>query len=123
MANVVKIVALVRREMGRHGDERKPLALTEVTWSSGAGRSTFNFGWETTEQGQAQRLRAALPALAALRRPLRLTGVYWYTWLSPPIGGPDSFAYSGLRRLGPDGTIIDKPALAAFRETARKLTR
>jgi hypothetical protein len=123
VANVIKIVLLVRREMRRHGDRRTPLALTELSWSSGAGSSTFNYGWETTEQGQAQRIRAVLPALAALRRPLRLDGVYWYTWLSPPIGGHDSFDYGGLRRLGADGTIIDKPALAAFRETVRKLTR
>lgn len=123
VANVIKIVRLVRREMRRHGDARTPLSLTELSWSSGAGHSTFNYGWETTEQGQAERVRAILPRLAALRRPLRLDDVYWYTWLSPRIGGHDSFDYSGLRRVGANGTIIDKPALTAFRETARKLTR
>jgi hypothetical protein len=123
VANVVKIVALVRREMRRHGDRHTPLALTELSWSSGAGQSTFNYGWETTEQGQAKRIRAILPALAKLRRPLRLDSVYWYTWLSPSIGGRDSFLYSGLRRLGAEGAIVDKPALTAFRETVRGLTR
>jgi hypothetical protein len=123
VANVLKIVALVRREMRRHGDRRTPLALTELSWSSGAGHSTFNYGWETTEQGQAQQIRAVLPRLAALRRALRLDVVYWYTWLSRPIGGPDSFDYSGLRRLDPNGAIVDKPALAAFRATVRGLTR
>jgi hypothetical protein len=122
LANVVKIVALVRREMRRHGDRRTPLALTELSWSSGAGHSKLNYGWETTEQGQAQRIRAALPRLAALRGPLRLDVVYWYTWLSRPIGGRDSFDYSGLRRLDPNGAIVDKPALAAFRATVRGLT-
>ena len=122
VANVLKIVGLVRREMRRHGDRRVPLALTELSWSSGAGRSTFNYGWEMTEGGQAQRIRAVLPLLAGLRRALRLDSVYWYTWLSRPLGGRDSFDYSGLRRLGPDGSIVDKPALVAFRATVRGLT-
>ncbi len=123
LANVVKIIELVRREMHRHHDARTPLALTELSWSSGAGRATFTYGWETTEQGQAQRIRAVMPALAARRRDLRLDSVYWYTWLSRPLGGPDSFDYSGLRRQGPNGTIVDKPALRAFRETVARLTR
>jgi hypothetical protein len=123
VANVINIVRLVRDEMRRHGDRRKPLALTELSWSSGAGHSTFNYGWETTEQGQAQRIRAVLPRLAALRGTLGLDGVYWYTWLTRPVGGPDSFDYSGLRRLGANGAIVDKPALAAFRQTVGRLTR
>jgi hypothetical protein len=123
VANVLKIIGLVRREMRRHGDRRVPLALTELSWSSGAGRSRFNYGWELTEQRQAQRIRAVLPRLAALRRVLRLDAVYWYTWLSPALGGRDSFDYSGLRRLGAGGSIVDKPALAAFRETVHRLTR
>jgi hypothetical protein len=123
VGNVLKIVALVRREMRRHGDPRTPLALTELSWSSGAGHSTFNYGWETTEQGQAQRIRAALPRLAVLRRALRLDVVYWYTWLSRPLGGRDSFDYSGLRRLDANGAIVDKPALAAFRATVLRLIR
>jgi hypothetical protein len=109
--------------MRRHGDRRTPLALTELSWSSGAGHSAFNYGWETTEQGQAQRIRTALPRLAAQRGALRLDAVYWYTWLSRPIGGRDSFDYSGLRRLDPTGAIVDKPALAAYRSTVRVLTR
>jgi hypothetical protein len=122
VANVLKIVRLVRREMRRHGDARKRLALTELSWSSGAGRSSFNYGWETTERGQADRVRTALAQLAAQRGPLKLDSVYWYTWLSRSLGGRDSFDYSGLRRLGPGGTVVDKPALAAFRRTVRRLT-
>lgn len=123
VANVLKIVELVRREMRRHHDAATPLALTELSWSSGAGRARFTYGWETTERGQAQRIRAVLPALAARRKALRLDSVYWYTWLSRPLGGRDSFDYSGLRRQGPNGVIVDKPALRAFRETVARLTR
>lgn len=123
VANVVKIVDLVRKEMRRHGDARKALLLTEVSWSSGEGHSTFNYGWETTERGQAARVRAALTALAARRARDRIAGLYWYTWLSPAIGGADSFDYGGLRRLDGAGRSVSKPALAAFRATARRLER
>jgi hypothetical protein len=119
--NVMKIVTLVRREMRSHGDARKQLLLSELSWSSGRGHSTFNYGWETTERGQAARLAEALVRLTARRRRDHIAAVYWYTWLSPAIGGKDSFDYSGLRRLDAAGHPISKPALAAFRAVARRL--
>ena len=120
--NVVKIVRLARAEMRKRGDGAKPLMLTEVSWSSGKGKSSFNYGWETTEAGQARKVREALRALARVRTSLRIGGVWWYTWLSPEIGDDESFSYSGLRRLS-GGRAVDKPALRAFRETARLLRR
>jgi hypothetical protein len=123
VANVVRIVGLVRREMRRAGDARTPLLVTEMSWSSGAGRSTLNYGWETTEAGQAARVRSALSRLAAVRTRYRLAGVYWYTWLSPAPGAADSFSYSGLRRLDGSGRPVSKPALGAFRAVARRLAR
>ena len=123
VANVLKIVGLVRAEMRRHGDRRKPLVLSEVSWSSGLGHSTFNYGWEMSEGGQAARLSQALAGLAARRRADRIAAVYWYTWLSPAIGGRDSFDYSGLRRLDAAGRPVSKPALAAYRAVARRLER
>lgn len=123
VSNVVKIATLARREMRAAGDARKPLLLTEVSWSSGLGRSTFNYGWETTEAGQATRVRQVLSALAARRTSLRLGGLFWYTWLSRAPGGADSFDYAGLRRVGAGGTAVDKPALVAWRQTIARLTR
>lgn len=123
VANVVKIVKLTRRSMRAAGDARKPLLLSELSWSSGRGHSTFNYGWETTESGQAARIRQLLPALAAQRVSLGLAGVYWYTWQSKAIGGPNSFDYGGLRRTTAAGAPIDKPALRAWRETVTRLTR
>jgi hypothetical protein len=123
VSNVMKIVSLVRREMRRHGDARKRLVLSEVSWSSGRGHSTFNYGWEVTERAQALRLAAALVRLAARRRADRIAAIYWYTWLSPAIGGKDSFDYSGLRRLDAAGRPVSKPALTAFRVVARGLER
>jgi hypothetical protein len=122
VANVVKIVRLARAEMRRRGDARKPLLLTEVSWSSGQGRSTLNYGWETTERGQAGRLRDAFAAFARERTRLRIGGVWWYTWLSPPVGDDESFSYGGLRRLH-GGRIVAKPALDAFRSSVRRLER
>ncbi len=119
--NIGVLTRLARIVMRRHGD-RRPLMITELTWSSGRGHSTRNYGWETTEAGQAARLRATLRLLARLRRPQGLRSVHWYSWLSPPIGDPWSFAYSGLRRQSAEG-IVDKPALGAFRATVRELRR
>ena len=118
--NVLKIVKLARAEMRRRGDRRKPILLTEATWSSGKGRSTINYGWETTERGQARKLRDAFTTLARNRRALRIQSVHWYTWLSPAIGDDESFSYGGLRRLS-GGRPVNKPALTAFKRVARRL--
>jgi polysaccharide biosynthesis protein PslG len=119
-SNVLKIVRLCRSVMNRSGDARKPLVLSEISWSSGKGKSTFNYGWETSEDGQAQRIRQILPMLARERLRLRIQSVYWYTWLSPPEGDDESFSYAGLRRLK-DGKPISKPALKAFKAAVKKL--
>ncbi|HEV2813203.1 MAG TPA: hypothetical protein VGW10_08135, partial [Solirubrobacteraceae bacterium] len=119
-SNVMKIVRLARATMRREGDGRVPLVLTEISWSAGKGKSTFNYGWETTERGQADRIREILPMLASARRRLGLQGVYWYTWLSPPVGDDESFSYAGLRRMR-SGRPVSKPALRAFRATVRRL--
>jgi hypothetical protein len=121
--NVAKIVRLVRRAMAKNGDAAKPLMLSEVSWTSGKGRSTHNFGWEETEEGQADRIRQALPTLARMRTKSKLFGVYWYTWLSPTLGSADSFEYAGLRRLQRGGNAKSKPALRAFKQTVAKLVR
>jgi hypothetical protein len=119
-SGVLTIVRRARDVMRRAGDARKPLLLSEVSWSSGKGRSTFNYGWETTESGQAARVRDAIRSLTARRRTFRLAGLYWYTWLSPAPGKSESFAYSGLRRDSGRGAV-DKPARRAFRDAARRV--
>jgi hypothetical protein len=53
-----------------------------------------------------------------------LVHVLWYTWISQsPAGVGDSFDYSGLRALLPDGTVVDRPALAVYRSIARRVER
>ena len=119
-SNVMKIVRLARRVMRRKGDNGVPLVLSEISWSSGKGRSTFNYGWEMTEKGQARKIRKILPRLARARKRKGIQAVYWYTWLSPPVGEAESFSYAGLRRMR-DGKPVAKPALRAFSRTVRKL--
>jgi hypothetical protein len=120
-ANSVKIVALNRRVLNRHGARSKPIWLTELTWSSAKGKKRkLTQNWETTESGQAQRLRTAYRLFIEARKVLKLQRIYWYTWVTVDRDSPNSFDYSGLRTLRPDGTIVDKPAAKAFRAVVRR---
>ena len=120
--NVVRIVQLNRQTMARFHDAAKSILVGELSWSSGRGHVRESHGFlTTTEQGQAARVAEALPALARVRRRYRISQVFWFDWLSPPIGSPNAFDYSGLRRHEADGTIVDKPALTAFRTAALRL--
>ncbi len=116
--HVVKLVRLARREMARYRDGRKPVWLTELSWpaTKGTHRPT---GFETSNAGQAKRLRRTLRLLAAERRRLRIERVYWYTWLSVEQGS-NAFGWSGLRRVR-GGQRVSAPALKAFVRTGRAL--
>jgi hypothetical protein len=120
--NVVRVVRLARATMRRHGDGAVPLAVTELSWFS--ARPWLGPGelLAVTEAEQAARLEDAVRRLAAARRALRVTAVYWYSWLSPAPGTASVFDYAGLRRLGPAGPV-DKPALGVLRRIARELRR
>jgi polysaccharide biosynthesis protein PslG len=117
--NSVKIARYNRRVMDRHGDRRKPMWLTELTWTSAKGKTQNIHNWETTESGQATRLTQGYRLYVKARRKLRLQRIYWYTWAGYEKP-PNSFEYSGLRRFTVDGTFEDKPALAAFRAVTKR---
>jgi hypothetical protein len=120
-SNSVKITRLNRDVMNRNGDSRKPIWLTELTWSSAKGKKTpLTQNWETTEAGQAQRLRQAYTLYVRARRSLRLGRIFWYTWATVDRNSKNSFDYSGLRTQLPSGRFVDKPALRAFRAMARR---
>jgi hypothetical protein len=123
LENVLKIVRLTRTAMRRAGDRRKGLIISELTWPSARGKTRTTIGFETTEAGQATRLRNAYRALLRIRRSARIRQIFWYTWLSADRDSPNSFSWSGLRRLGPPGTDapVDKPALAEFRRVALRV--
>jgi hypothetical protein len=122
-SNAVKIVRLNRQALDKRGYKKVPLWLTELTWSSAKGKKTpLTQNWETTEAGQASRLRDVYRLLLAQRRSLRLARVFWYTWATVDNGSKNSFDYSGLNQFRPDGTFRAKPALAAFRSVAKSAT-
>lgn len=116
--DVVRVIDLGRDVMARNGDGRVPVAITEFSWPSSAGRVPFFAG--VTRRVQAARVREILPLLARARRSRRLAAVYWYAWASSDLGRIDPFRYSGLRRVR-HGRSADKPALAAFRTAALRL--
>ncbi|HEU4975893.1 MAG TPA: beta-galactosidase [Baekduia sp.] len=123
-SNMLKIVRLNRKVLNRHHYRRVPMWLTELTWSSAKGKKQpLTKNWETTEHGQAKRLRAAYRLLLRHRRKLRLERVFWYTWATVDRDSPNSFDYSGLNQWRPDGTFRAKPALGAFRRIARAAER
>jgi hypothetical protein len=120
-SRVPRFVLEARKVMRRFGDRRKPVWVTEVSWPAAKGRANDPIGIATTDRGQARRLRLGLTALAKARKRLRVARVYWYTWLSAE-SSDSVFAWSGLRRLR-EGQVVSSPALAAFRQTARRLRR
>lgn len=120
-SNAVKIVRLNRAALDKRGYRKVPLWLTELTWSSAKGKKTpLTQNWETTEAGQASRLRDVFKLLLEERRSLKLARVFWYTWATLDNGSKNSFDYSGLNQFRADGTFRAKPALAAFRAAAKR---
>jgi hypothetical protein len=121
-SGVVTILSNYRRVMARHGDAEKPLVATEVGWPSGLGKTNQNFGFNTTERGQAQKLTQLLPLLAQNRRRLHLIGFYYYTWMTSDQPDSRPFDYAGLLRYdAASNTIHPKPAYWAFRTAVAKL--
>jgi polysaccharide biosynthesis protein PslG len=117
--NVIRLIEFARQEMRRHGDRRKPVWLTELSWPASQGRTRGPRGFVTTEKGQAARLELALKLLAAARKRLRIEHVYWYTWLSRE-GSLSAFNWSGLRRQR-RGRLVSARSLAVYRAAARRL--
>jgi len=117
---VITILERVRTTMARYGDRRKPVTVTEFGWPSSKGK-VKGIGVSTDRRGQATRLRKALPLLARHRKRLRLTNVYYYTWVTNDRPNSSIFFFAGLRHRLPSGKIVPKPAFRAFRTTALRL--
>jgi len=97
------------------------MILTELGWPSALGKVSIPADFETTEAGQARMLAEVLPLLAQVRRQLRLTGFYYYTWITQEVkDGSDAFAFAGLLRFD-NGRVTAKPAYWAFCRGALKL--
>ncbi len=121
------VIAKVRAVMRSHGDARKPIWVTEVTWPAALGRiprSQYH-GFETTPVGQAERLSAYYTYLAT-HRSLGIARAFWYTWASGystkhtnPLNS--TFAFAGLTSWQPGQPFRDLPVLKAYARTAARL--
>jgi hypothetical protein len=120
VAGVKTILERDRKVMAAHGDRRKPLFVTELSWTAAKGKTHVTYGNEQTASGQASRLAGAYKMLAKERKRLRIQRVYWYTWLSYDRDRFYPFDWAGLLRLK-GKKVSEKPAFKAFRRTALKL--
>jgi hypothetical protein len=120
----IEVVALVRQVMQAYHDGRKPVWVTELTWSAALGRvpPSDYAGFETTARGQQQRLSLYFRRVAATR-PQGIQRTYWYTWASEyspqSFGGPVTFQYTGLERWIPgQATFTPLPLLRVYANVA-----
>lgn len=112
---------LFRQTLSRHGDRRKPIFLTELSWPASRGRTRkVQYLGHETKRSMANKLSSAFATLARRRRALGLERVYWYTWASPYGRGGSVFNYSGLTAYN-GGAFVAQPALGAFQRQARRL--
>jgi hypothetical protein len=121
VSNVARILAQDRRVMAKFHDKKKPFFVTETSWPSAKGKTTTTYGFEVTPAGQAAKARAVLKALARFRKALKVKRVYWYTWASLDESRTAPFDYAGLLTLGPNETLLEKPAFQTFTSTALKI--
>lgn len=121
---VIDIIDFVRDRMRTFHDARKPVILTELTWPAAVGKLPKRrlFGLETTFRGQVARMRAVYRRLVKVRRKLRITETYWYTWATQYDGKSRqdvSFRYAGLTRLR-DGGFSPMPILRTYTKVAAR---
>jgi hypothetical protein len=111
-----------RKVMAKYKDSKKPLWVTELSWTSSKGKTTINYGNEQTEKGQGKMVAAAYKMLAQQRGRLHIGRAYWYTWLSRDRQRDYPFDWAGLSKIV-KGKIKGKPALSAYKKTALALQR
>ena len=114
---VKEILRRDRKVMAKHRDGRKPLWVTELSWTSARGKTSVTYGNEQTESGQAKKLGDAYRMLAKLRGKMHIGRVYWYTWLTRDQQDDYPFDWAGLLHVR-SGQVTAKPALKAYRRAA-----
>jgi hypothetical protein len=120
----LEIVARVRQVMRAHGDGRKPIWITEVTWTAAVGRipPSEYAGFETTAAGQAQRLADYFSAVAT-RHPEGIQRAFWYDWFSSyeNVTNTPTFEFSGLTQWrGPGTRLQAMPVLSRYASVVAK---
>jgi Beta-galactosidase len=124
-AQLLEIIRRVRNETRSRRDGKAPIMITELSWPASVGSipRRAHLGIETTKRGQVQRLQAGYRTLARVRRKLRITGAYWYTWATEyDNNSPDSvmsFRYAGLTRLRA-GQFTRMPILRTYTRVAAR---
>ena len=124
LPNVIRIVRKTRAFLRKHGQGRKPVWITELTWPASKGQAPgkqrlfWERRWETTPKGMARQLSKVYKLVAKMRKRERIARLYWYTWATS-YKGNDLFDYDGLLRW--DGTAFSTtPALSAYTSSARR---
>lgn len=118
---VIYLIKRFRRVMGRNGDARRPLWLTEMGLPASRGRVDSDSDLQTTSRGMARFLSRTYAEVARARRSsrTRVARVYWYTWASTYCCR--QFGYAGLLRYdGADGVTATR-SYWAYRASARRL--
>ena len=121
-SGVVTLARRFRIVMRRNRDSRKPLWITELGLPASKGKEKSKNPLQTTDEKMADFLTTSMEHVIARQteRNVRVSRVYWYTWASFYCCG-DIFRYTGLRAYDPrDDTFEDKPAMAAYKESARR---
>jgi hypothetical protein len=121
-ANVVTIIRYVRKQMSKRHDGRKAVLIGEFSRPAAKGHVPGSPNLETSDSGMAKFLTGAFRELAKVRRKLRISRVYWYTWASSYRGDQSIFEYAGLLKYGEgDAAPTTRPAYSAYVSAARKL--
>jgi hypothetical protein len=81
-AGVEGALIRARRTMARHGDPRKPIAVTELGWATGGPSGAFT----TSEAGQAAKLRATFRMLIRRRARYRVNMAVWFSLRDRALG-------------------------------------
>jgi hypothetical protein len=111
---VIAVVQQLRDVMRKHGDARKPLAITELGWSSNSANGSL---LAKGTRGQATTLTSAFRRLLAVRSRFRLDTVDWFSLRDAPKGQSScpNCPYAGLNKV--NGR--HKPAWKAFTSFTR----
>ena len=123
-AGCIGILSRVRSVLDANGASKAPIWVTETGWPSARGKAKVlaqHDGWITTRAGEALKVSQVFRAYASNASRLKLARVYWYAWASRDRGTTNAWDYAGLRAVGSNGRLVDKPALAAYRQVARSL--
>jgi hypothetical protein len=118
------ILRRFRTAMRRRHDGKTPMLVTEFGLPAAKGRvaDPADTRLQTTPSGMAKYLTSAYGKIAAARRKLRVTRVYWYSWATEYESDRDVFRFAGLFGYR-DGMSApaEKPAYRSYVRVARRL--